>query len=60
MNDRFIDALTLFSVMLQMQNYESDLKSVHNEDIMNELQKQDREYLEEIIKLQKEILAKLG
>lgn len=60
MNDRFIDFLSVFSVLLQLENYESDLKSVHNEDLMQELQKQNKDYLEQIIVLLKEILTKIG
>ena len=41
--------LQLYSVILLMQDYK-------NTDLMNELQKQDSEYLEKIIKQNKEIL----
>ena len=59
MNDRsldFLDVLTIFSVLLQVTGYESDLKSASNDDLLNELQKQDREYLEKIIQNQNKIL----
>ena len=36
-NDIFMDLLTVYSVMLQLQNLESEKQSVHNEDILSEL-----------------------
>lgn len=51
-----IDVLTIFSVMLQMSNYQSDLRSASNDDLMAELQKQDKAYLEKIIENQNKIL----
>lgn len=59
-NLTFIDILTIFSVMLQMQNYQADLRSASNDDLMRELQKQDREYFEKIIENQNRILEKLA
>lgn len=59
-NLSFIDILTVFSLMLQMQNYQADLKSASNDDLMRELQKQDREYFEQIIENQKKILSILS
>ncbi len=59
-NLSFIDILTVFSVMLQMQNYQADLKSASNDDLMRELQKQDREYFEQIISNQNKILSILS
>lgn len=59
-NLTFIDILTVFSVMLQMQNYQADLKSASNDDLMRELQKQDREYFEQIISNQNKILRILS
>ena len=55
-----LDLLTILSVMLQLQNAESDRKSVHNEDILQELQMQDKEYLERINEKLDVILTKLG
>jgi hypothetical protein len=46
--------------MLQLQNVESDKQSVHNEDILSELQKQDKEYLERINEKLDLLLAKIG
>lgn len=59
-NDIFMDLLTVYSVMLQLQNVESDKQSVHNEDILSELQKQDKEYLERINEKLDLLLAKIG
>lgn len=59
-NLSFFDMLTLFSVMLQIQNYQSDLKSASNDDLMAELQKQDKAYFEKIIENQNRILEKLA
>ena len=59
-NLSFIDILTVFSVMLQMQNYQADLKSASNDDLMRELQKQDREYFEQIISNQNKIMGILS
>lgn len=59
-NLSFIDALTIFSVMLQMQNYQADLKSASNDDLMAELQKQDKAYFEKIIENQNRILSILS
>lgn len=59
-NDIFMDLLTVYSVMLQLQNVESEKQSVHNEDILSELQRQDKEYLERINEKLDLLLAKLG
>ena len=56
----FLDMLTIVSLMLQIQNYQSDLRSASNDDLMSELQKQDRLYLERIIENQNLILTKLA
>lgn len=59
-NISFLDMLTIFSVMLQISNYQSDQRSASNDDLMAELLKQDKEYLERIIKNQNKILEKLA
>lgn len=59
-NLSFIDVLTLYSVMLQISNYQNDLKSASNDDLMAELQKQDKAYFEKIIENQNKILEKLA
>lgn len=59
-NDNLMDMLTWFSVLLQVQNYEQEMKSASNDDIAKHLAKQDTEYLEKIIAMLEQILAKLG
>lgn len=63
MNNRefsFLDVITILSLMLQIQNYKTDLVSMSNDDLMEELRKQDKIYLEKIIENQKEILERLA
>lgn len=58
-NLSLIDMLTFFSVMLQMAGLENDLSQSINDDLMRELQKQDKSYLEKIIENQNRILKLL-
>lgn len=63
MNDRnldFLDLLTVFSVVLQVMGYQDDMRRASNDDLMQELQKQDKEYLTTIIQNQQKILDKLA
>ena len=55
-NVSFLDMLTIFSVMLQIMGYQNDISQSTNDDLMKELQSQDRRYLDKIIQTQKEIL----
>lgn len=48
--------LTIFSVMLQIMGYQNDISQSTNDDLMKELQSQDRRYLDKIIQTQNEIL----
>lgn len=59
-NLSFIDALTVFSVILQTIGYQQDRKQTSNDDIIRELQKQERQYLNEILSNQKQILDELS
>lgn len=62
-NDRnldFLDLLTTIGFAMQIMNYQENRNQTNNDDLMEELQKQDREYLEKIVEQQKEILAKLA
>lgn len=52
----YLDALTVFSVILQMIGYQNDQIQTSNDDLLRELQRQNREYLDEIIQNQNEIL----
>ena len=59
LNFRTIDALTIFSSILQIFSYTENLKQTSNDYIYNELRKQDSEYLAKILEGQKEIKQKL-
>ena len=52
----YLDVLTVFSVVLQTLGYYQDQKQASNDDILRELQKQDRNYLDKIIENQNKIL----
>lgn len=58
-NLTILDIFTVLSLMLQVQGFQNDLNQSSNDDLMRELQKQDREYLEKIIENQNSILKKL-
>lgn len=55
-----LDMLTIFSVILQMMGFQNDMSQSSNDDLMRELQRQDREFLDKIIANQEEILRKLA
>lgn len=59
-NLSFLDFLTIFSVGLQVSGYEQNLKQASTDDLMRELERQDRDYLERIIDNQKEIMRILS
>ena len=56
----FLDMLTILSVMLQIMGYKNDISQSSNDDLMRELQRQDKAYLEKIIENQNKILKKLA
>ena len=56
----FLDVLTILSVALQIMGYKNDMSQSSNDDLMNELQRQDKAYLEKIIENQNRILEKLA
>ena len=56
----FLDMLTILSVMLQIMGYQNDMSQSSNDDLMKELQIQDKAYLEKIIENQNKILEKLA
>ena len=58
-NNGFLDILTIFSLGLQMAVYEQTQRQATTDDLMRELQKQDREYFEKIISNQEKILKLL-
>lgn len=55
-----LDMLTIFSVILQIMGFQNDMSQSSNDDLMRELQRQDREFLDKIIENQEEILRKLA
>ena len=56
----FLDVLTILSVMLQIIGYQNDMSQSSNDDLMRELQRQDKAYLEKIIENENKILEKLA
>ena len=56
----FLDMLTILSVMLQVMGYRNDMSKSSNDDLMKELKRQDKAYLEQIIENQNKILEKLA
>ena len=56
----FLDVLTILSVMLQIMGYQNDMSQSSNDDLMKELQRQDKAYLEKIIENKNKILEKLA
>ena len=56
----FLDVLAIFSVMLQVAGYKNDISQSSNDDLMRELQEQDKRYLDKIIENQNKILEKLA
>ena len=55
-----LDFLAVFSVFLQITWYQNDQKQASNDVLLNELRRQDSEYLEKIIKTQNDILQMLS
>ena len=56
----FLDVLTILSVMLQIMGYQNDMSQSSNDDLMKELQRQNKAYLEKIVEKQNKILEKLA
>ena len=54
------NATNNLSLWLQLLNLQILFQDFNNSDLMNELQKQDKEYLEKIIKQNEEILEILN
>lgn len=52
-----LDVLTILSVMLQIMGYQNDMSQSSNDDLMKELQRQDKAYLEKIIENENKILS---
>ena len=56
----FLDLLTTLSLVLQIMGYQNDISQSSNDDLMRELQRQNKAYLDKILETQKEILEKLA
>ena len=56
----FLDMLTILSVALQIMGYQNDMSHSSNDDLMRELQRQDKAYLDKIIENQNNILEILN
>ena len=56
----FLDVLTILSVILQIMGYQNDMSQSSNDDLMMELKRQDKAYLEKIIENENKILEKLA
>ena len=56
----FLDVLTILSVILRIMGYQNDMSQSSNDDLMRELQRQDKAYLDKIIENQNKILEKLA
>ena len=56
----FLDMITILSVMLQIMGYQNDMSQSSNDDLMKELQRQEKAYLEKIIENENKILEKLA
>lgn len=56
----FIDMLTMFDTFLQLADFQMNVQQSSNDDIMQELQHQNKEYLEKIIQNQEKILDELA
>lgn len=59
-NDRLFDLLSVLSIILQLQVYEEQKAQTDNDDIMQELQLQDKKYFEQILKNQQIIIEQLN
>lgn len=59
-NDQFFDSLTIATTILQLLTIMIAGNDSTNNDLMQELQKQDRDYLERIIEQNNLIIEKLA
>lgn len=54
-----LENLNTFANFVQIASYQELLEQANNDDIMTELQHQNKEFLEQILKNQTEIIARL-
>lgn len=59
-NNDIMDLLSLLSIILQLKVMEDQNHQSNNDDIMKELQRQDKAYLEKIVQNQNIIIQKLN
>lgn len=59
-NDQFYDTLSMATTILQLVTIMITSSDSSNRELMQELQRQDREYLEKIIEQNNEILKQLA
>lgn len=59
-NPNFYNQLTILDTFLQIMTMVMVSEDATNNDLMSELQKQDRDYLEKIIENQNQILSMLS
>ena len=59
-NDSLMDLLSVLSIILQLQIMEEQKYQSDNDDIMEGLRRQDKLYLERILKNQNVIIQKLN
>jgi hypothetical protein len=52
----FLDFLTIISFAMQILNFQENQEQSNNDDIMSELRRQDRAYLEKMLDNQNKIL----
>lgn len=56
----FIDMLTMFDTVLQVADFQMNVQQSSNDDIMRELQHQNKVYLEKIVENQNQIISILS
>jgi hypothetical protein len=54
-----LENLNTFANLVQIASYQELLVQANNDDLMEELQHQNKAYLEQILNMQKEILTRL-
>lgn len=59
-NDNFFNRIQISEWFMQFMTFMWAMEDLSNNDLMAELQRQNREYLERILEQQKEILNKLA
>ena len=55
-----LDILNIISFAMQAVNYSEKMRQASSDDLMSELQRQNKAYLEKILLNQEKILAKLA